>query len=308
MSDDPRLNPDPDADHEIDAHTGHLEVDPVTGYDTTGHDWNGIRELNTPFPKLALWAMILTFVYSVIAWVLLPAWPYGKDFTRGLLGLDQTEMAVESYRALTADRSDWMAKFEAGDFPALQADDTLMLPAMAAADRLFQDNCAACHGADGGGGPGFPVLNDDYWLWGGDPETIAETLHVGINATGDDTRFGQMPAFDWMERGELSALADYVTALPQGNADADSEGGVLFADNCSACHAEGGIGGMENGAPALTDQAVIYGQDRASVLETLRRGRQGVMPAWSDRLTEAEINLLALYVANLSKDDVEGQQ
>jgi cytochrome c oxidase cbb3-type subunit 3 len=308
MSDDPRLNPDPDPDHEIDAHTGHLEVDPVTGYDTTGHDWNGIRELNTPFPRLAIWAMILTFVYSVITWILLPAWPYGKDFTRGLLGLDQSEMAVARYRALGADRSDWMARFEAGDFAAVQADDTLMLPAMTAADRLFQDNCAACHGADGGGGPGFPVLHDAYWLWGGDPETIAETLHVGINATGDDTRFAQMPTFDWLERSERSALADYVTALPQGNADATGIGGTLFEDNCSSCHAEGGVGGMENGAPALTDMAVIYGQDRASVLETLQNGRQGVMPAWSDRLTEAEINLLALYVANLPKEDAEGQQ
>lgn len=301
MSDDPRLNAG--GDEQTDPHTGHLEVDPVTGYDTTGHDWNGIRELNTPFSKLALWAMTLTFVYSVITWILLPAWPYGKDYTRGLLGLDQTEMAVERYLALTADRSDWMARFEGGDFAALQADDTLMLPAMAAAERLFLDNCAACHGADGGGGPGFPVLHDDQWLWGGDPETIAETLHVGINAAGDDTRFAQMPAFDWLERGERTALADYVTALPQGSAEDGSEGGTLFADNCSSCHAEGGVGGMEVGAPALTDASVIYGQDRATVLETLQKGRQGVMPSWSGRLTEAEINLLALYVANLSKDN-----
>lgn len=304
MSDDPRLNTG--GDEEIDAHTGHLEIDPVTGYDTTGHDWNGIKELNTPFPKLALWAMILTFIYSVITWVLLPAWPYGRDYTRGLLGLDQTEMASERYRAINADRNVWMAQFDAGNFAQLQADDALMIPAMAAAKRLFHDNCAACHGADGGGGPGYPVLHDDYWLWGGDPETIAETLHVGINTGGDDTRYAQMPAFDYLERGERSALADYVTALPSGDADAGSDGGVLFADNCSSCHGDGGAGGMENGAPSLTDESVIYGQDRATVLETLRAGRQGVMPSWSKRLTNAEINMLALYVANLSEKDAGG--
>ncbi|MDO5757821.1 MAG: cytochrome-c oxidase, cbb3-type subunit III [Rhodobacterales bacterium] len=304
MSDDPRLNTG--GEEVIDPHTGHLEIDPVTGYDTTGHDWNGIRELNTPFPKLALWAMILTFVYSVITWVLLPAWPYGRDYTRGLLGLDQTEMASERYRAINTDRNVWMAQFDSGDFAKLQADDALMIPAMAAAHRLFQDNCAACHGTDGGGGPGFPVLHDDNWLWGGDPETIAETLHVGINAGGDDTRYAEMPAFDYLERSEHSALADYVTALPSGDADATSAGGELFADNCSGCHGEGGVGGLENGAPSLADESVIYGQDRATVLETLRAGRQGVMPAWSKRLTNAEINMLALYVANLSGKDAGG--
>lgn len=306
MSDEPRLNPG--GDTEIDPHTGHREVDPISGYDTTGHDWNGIRELNTPFPRIAIWALILSFVYSVIAWVLLPAWPLGKDYTRGLLGLDQGEMAVERYQALSADRSRWLARFETGDFAALRDDASVMIPGMAAAHRLFQDNCAACHGEDGGGGPGFPVLSDDYWLWDGEPEGIAETLRVGINTTGDDTRFGQMPAFDWMERAERSALADHVVALPEGNIDPDGPGAILFADNCSSCHGEDGEGGMMNGAPSLADDAVIYGQDRATVLDTLRHGRQGVMPAWSGRLSEAEINLLALYVATLSERDAGGQE
>lgn len=304
MSDDPRLNPQP-SEVDIDRESGHREIDPVTGYDTTGHDWNGIKELNTPFPKIALWALIISVVYSVIAWVLLPAWPIGNDYTRGLLGLDQGEMAIERYQAIASDRSRWMDRFDAPDFAALRDDAEVMIPAMAAANRLYQDNCAACHGTDGGGGPGFPVLHDNHWLWGGDPETIAETLHVGINTTGDDTRFGQMPAFDWMEREEREALADYVAALPSGQADAESEGTVLFEENCSTCHAEGGVGGMENGAPSLTDSAVIYGQDRESVLETLLHGRQGVMPAWSGRLSEAEINMLSLYVSMMAEREAE---
>lgn len=288
-----------------DPHSDHTEVDPITGYDTTGHDWNGIRELNTPFPKIVIWALILTFAYSVIAWVLLPSWPVGRTYVPGLLGLNQGEMAVEDFRAMDAKRDEWLARFGAEDFASLQSDDALMARAMPAAERLFQDNCAACHGSNGAGGPGFPALNDNYWLWGGDPETIAETLQFGINAGNDDTRWAQMPAFDWMERSERFAVADYVAALPGGQADETAAGAMIFADNCSSCHGDGGIGGMMNGAPSLTDASVIYGQDRATILQTLRHGRQGVMPAWGTRLTEAEINLLALYVSELSRNAAE---
>lgn len=286
-----------------DPHTGQRAVDPVTGHETTGHDWGGITELNTPFPKIVIWALILTFLYSLIAWVLLPAWPYGRNYTRGLLGLDQGEVAIAGFAELDARRQDWIMQFDgAPDFIALAGDTPLMATAMPAANRLFLDNCAACHGAQGDGGPGFPVLTDSHWLWGGDPETIAETLHVGINTTHPDTRWAQMPAFDWLDQRDRQLLAEYVSTLHDGTADQDTAGALLFADNCVACHAEGGAGGLMNGAPALNDPAVIYGQDTASVNQTLRYGRQGVMPYWSDRLSDAEINLLALYVNQLSAE------
>lgn len=290
-----------------DPHTGNREIDPVTGHDTTGHDWNGIKELNTPFPKLVIWALVLTFLYSVVAWILLPAWPIGRDYTRGLLGLDQGEQAVEGFRTLVAGREDWLSRFEGGEFDALQSDDTLLRVAMPAARRLFADNCAACHGTDGQGGPGFPVLSDGTWLWSGDPESIAETLRVGINSDHPDTRYAEMPAFDWMEQDERVALATYVSELPAGAADADSPAGILFAENCSSCHGDAGEGGLEVGAPSLTDGSVIYGQDEKSVMETLLYGRQGVMPSWSGRLSDAEINLLALYVARLNQPEPDAE-
>ena len=162
-----------------DQHHG-AEVDPATGYETTGHDWNGIRELNTPFPRIVIWALALTFLYSVIAWILLPAWPIGRDFTRGVLGLDQRQVAMQGYVALERGRHDWMAPFSAGNLDALAADPALMARAMPAAQRLFADNCAACHGTHGTGGPGFPDLTDVNWLWGGSPDTIAETLRVAV--------------------------------------------------------------------------------------------------------------------------------
>lgn len=286
-----------------DSHTGQLEIDPVTGHETTGHDWGGIKELNTPFPKIVVWALVLTFLYSALTWVLLPAWPYGRDYTRGLLGLDQTEMAMAGFAKLDERRQDWISNFDGmPDFTAIEGDANLMAAAMPAAHRLYLDNCSACHGAQGEGGPGFPVLSDDHWLWGGDPETIAETLQVGINAAHPDTRWAQMPVFDWIAREDRLHLSEYVAALPTGTADQDSQAATLFEENCAACHGDAGGGGLMNGAPALNDEAVIYGQDAESVNRTLRYGRQGVMPYWSDRLSDAEINLLALYVNRMSDE------
>jgi cytochrome c oxidase cbb3-type subunit 3 len=274
------------------------DVDPVTGYDTTGHDWNGIRELNTPFPRFVAWILAITVAYSVVAWVLLPAWPTGRDYTRGLLGLDQAEVAESGQRELAAVRESWLASFEHADFAAIETDRALVETALPAAARLFRDNCAACHGQDGAGGPGFPVLRDDTWLWGGDPETVAETIRVGINTAHPDTRVAEMPPFDWLGRADRESLAAYVAGLPADGPAAGS-GAALFEENCIACHGEGGEGGLGVGAPSLRDAATLYGQDTETVLRTLLRGRRGVMPAWSDRLSAAEINLLALYVTRL---------
>lgn len=293
---------DPHALPGADPHTGNREVDPVTGYDTTGHDWGGIRELNTPFPRIALVFLGLAFAYSVLAWILLPAWPYGRDYTRGLLGLDQGEVALAAQERLAAGRAGWLAPFEAPDFAALAADEALMAQAMPAAHRLFSDNCAACHGADGAGGPGFPALSDATWLWSGAPEELAVTIRHGINADDDETRVAEMPAFDWIDRPGRQALAEHVAALRDGTADPAGPAAALFAENCASCHGEDGAGGLEVGAPSLTDGAVLYGQDAETVYRTLSRGRRGVMPAWAGRLSEAEINLLALYVSRLSAE------
>ncbi|MFC2967948.1 cytochrome-c oxidase, cbb3-type subunit III [Acidimangrovimonas pyrenivorans] len=284
------------------------EIDPVTGYETTGHVWNGIRELNTPFPRIVIWALALTFTYAVIAWVLLPAWPLGRTHTKGVLGLDQGAAAVAGYHELAARRQDWLTRFATPDFAALQADTGLMRLAMPAAARLFADNCAACHGPRATGGPGFPDLADSTWLWGGDPKTVAETVRLGINGTDPDTRFAQMPSFDWVDHSERRKLAAYVAALPGGHSDPDSPEAAFFSENCAACHGEGGTGGLGSGAPSLTDRSVIYGQDISTVERTLKTGRQGVMPSWNRRLSEEQINLLALYVSRLSATASQGRE
>jgi len=281
---------------------GNDSVDPVTGYHLTEHDWGGIRELNTPMSRIAVWALIITFAYSVIAWILLPAWPTGTSYTKGLLGLDQGEVAMARFQQIDSTRGEWISRFDDPDFAALGADHDLMARAMPAAERLFADNCAVCHREDASGGPGYPALTDGDWLWEGDPEGIAETIRVGINSTHDETRFGQMPAFGadgMLPRADLEAVTDYVVALPSGEVGADHPGALVFEENCAACHGDGGTGGLGIGAPSLVDDSAIYGQDRAAVWRTVWSGREGVMPHWEGRLRPAEINLLALYLTGL---------
>lgn len=281
------------------------DIDPVTGYATTGHDWNGIRELNTPLPRIAVWALVLTFLYSVLAWVLLPAWPVGDDYTRGLLGLDQVERAEAAREALKETRSDWLTRFADQGFSAA-TDPELRARAWPAAARLFEDNCAPCHGRDAGGGPGFPNLRDSDWLWGGAPDDIALTLRIGINADHAQTRAATMPAFGRdgiLDRDEIAEVVEHVLGLPDESDDPGNAGAVIFADNCAACHGDGGAGGLANGAPALNDDSWIYGGDRQGVLASVRNGREGVMPAWEGRLSQAEINLIAAWVADLNARD-----
>lgn len=289
------------------------EIDPITGHATTGHDWNGIKELNTPFPRIALWALVISVVYSVIAWVLLPAWPLGSTYTKGILGVDQTTDAEAEHARLVDLRAHWREKFASEDFAALADDPEVMALAMPEMERLFADNCAACHGSVGQGrtghgtggaaGAGFPALNDADWLWYPEPEDIADVIRAGINTDHPETYFAQMPAFGrdgMLSREEIDLLVPYVAGLHDGSADPDGEAAAIFADTCASCHGDGGTGGLGSGAPSLADEGWIYGGSPAAIRATLMNGREGVMPAWEDRLSTEERHMLALYVAGLS--------
>ena len=173
----------------------------------------------------------------------------------------------------------------------IEADPALAGPAGQAGRTLFNDNCAACHGVGGTGGPGYPDLAAKAWLWGGEPETIEETIRVGINSTNDDTRTSQMLAFG--RDGILPA---------EGNAERIEAGKQVFADNCVACHGEDARGNHDVGAPNLTDDSWIYGGDEQSVYTSVFSGRQGHMPHWDSRLSPLQIKLLTLYVHTLPGD------
>jgi len=288
------------------------EVDPVTGRETTGHEWNGIKELDTPVPRGVLMFLIVTHVFAVLWWFLMPTWPLGTTYTRGLLDTDQHKMVAERLAEANAAKAGWVEQIKAKNFDEILADAQLMEVVRETGPRLFGDNCAACHGRDGRGGRNFPDLTDHDWLWGGGPELIAQTIAVGVNSPHPESRVAQMPAFgrdQILESAQLRNVALYVhslsnpdTAKPE-NADAMAAGRQTFVETCAACHGEDAKGNPEVGAPNLTDNYWVYGGDLQSIITSIHGGRQGHMPTWQDRLTPAEIKILALYVHQLGVEN-----
>jgi cytochrome c oxidase cbb3-type subunit 3 len=256
--------------------------DPVTGRPTTGHEWNGIEELETPIPRVVIFFLIAGTLFAIGYWL---------------------QAAVS--------RAVWTDRIATEDFAAIAADEDLMRHVRDTGRTLFVDNCAVCHGVRGTGGPGFPNLAAGSWLWGGDPETIAETINVGINSTDEDTRISQMMAFGrdgMLEIEDIRSVAAYVRSLSgQQLGEADQArlpaGQEVFAANCASCHGEEGKGMVEVGAPDLTDDNWIYGGDAQSVFTTIYSGRQGHMPHWQNRLSPTDIRILALYVGTLAEGD-----
>lgn len=280
------------------------ERDPHSGYLTTGHEWNGITELNSPVPRAVWGFMTVTHVVAIIILILLPAIPLWSTYSKGLLGFDQHSAVNAAVATAQQKRSDWTAEIASEPYSAIQADAALMDIVQGTGATLFGTNCAACHGSAGLGGPGYPSLADGDWLWGNDPETIAETLRVGINAAHPDTRIAQMPAFgqdEILTRDDVTALVPYVMALSVPGTSPDRAASTLFSENCVSCHGENGQGQQDVGAPNLTDDIWLYGGDAEAVRDTLWRGRMGQMPAWEARLSDVDRKILTLYVLELAK-------
>jgi cytochrome c oxidase cbb3-type subunit 3 len=286
------------------------ERDPVTGQMTTGHEWNGIKELYTPVPRVVIFFLVTTILFAAGYWVLMPAWPLGTTYTKGLLRVDQKTSVERQVEEAAAERSAWTHKIDAMDFAAVRSDPAMMKIVRENGSTLFGDNCAACHGTAAKGGPGFPNLRAGAWLWGGDPETVAETLRVGINSTNEETRVSQMLAFGRdgiLDRKQIADVVAYVRSLGdasdsvQAPSESIAAGREVFAANCVACHGDDAKGNRDLGAPDLTDETWIYGGDVQSIQTTVFAGRQGYMPHWEDRLSATERKILALYVLSLSE-------
>ena len=286
------------------------ERDPVTGQLTTGHEWNGIKELYTPVPRVVIFFLVVTTLFAVGYWILMPAWPLGRTYTKGLLGLDQKTTVERQVEEATADRSIWTKRIDQMDFAAIKADPALMETVREAGSTLFGDNCAVCHGTRGTGGKGFPDLTAAAWLWGGDPETVAETLRVGINSTHDEARVSQMLAFGrdgTLSLPQIDDVLAYVQSLGGSNdttaasTEAVVRGKEVFVQNCVACHGDDARGKRDMGAPDLTDASWIYDGSRQSIHTTIYAGRQGQMPSWEQRLSTTQRKILTLYVLSLSE-------
>jgi cytochrome c oxidase cbb3-type subunit 3 len=285
------------------GHKDQHEVDAVTGVATTGHEWDGIRELNTPLPRWWLGIFYATILWSVGYWVVYPAWPLLTDATKGVFGY-ATRLAIkDDLAALQQQRVAQAAGLADATVEQIKADPAMFRIAMAWGKAAFGDNCVACHGVGGAGARGYPNLNDDDWLWGGTPAEIETTLKHGVRVAGNnETRVSQMPAFGRdgvLKREEIVAVANQVRALAGLSTEPKADlakGREVYAANCAACHGDAGKGNKELGAPNLTDAISLYGMDMASLTETITNSRAGVMPAWSGRLDPTTIKALTVYV------------
>ncbi len=290
------------------------ERDPFTGHQTTGHEWNGIKELNTPVPKPVYFFLITTAILALVWTLLMPSWPYGPGYFKGLLGIDQKAVVAKSVADAAAERAGWMARIKQEDLAQIQSDPDLMRTVREDGRTLFGDNCAACHGTDAKGNKGFPNIAQSPMLWGDDPQIVLQTVTIGINGTDPNTRVSQMLAFGRdgiLTQDQVSLLAGFVQALSDPALVADQNkanieaGKALFATNCVACHGNDAKGLIESGAPNLTDGYWVYGGDRKDIYESIYNGRQGHMPSWGARLTPADIKIITLYVLDLRKKSFE---
>ncbi|MEM7508955.1 MAG: cytochrome-c oxidase, cbb3-type subunit III [Pseudomonadota bacterium] len=278
------------------------EHDAATGTATTGHDWDGIKELDTPLPRWWLWTFYITIVWGIAYTIAYPAWPLISNATAGVLGYSTRGELAETIAEHERGLEGMMARVASTEFADIASDTELDQFAQAGGAAIFRTYCSQCHGAGAAGAKGYPNLLDDDWLWGGSHEEIYYTLQNGIRwAENDDTRDSQMPAFgddDLLTSEEIETVADHVLSLSGAGAASDA-GAELYADNCAACHGDGGEGLRDLGAPNLADAIWLYGGDRETVIATITHSRYGVMPAWNTRLTEAEIKQVAHYVHSL---------
>ena len=277
-------------------------IDETTGTVTTGHDWDGITELDTPLPRWWLWTFYVTIVWGVIYTIAYPAWPLISSATAGVLGYSSRAEVAAMIEAQNQANAEVAAKVANATFDEIRSDADLDSFAQAGGAAVFRTYCSQCHGAGAAGAKGYPNLQDDDWLWGGTPDAIAHTVAQGIRwDEADDTRYSEMPAFgddELLTAQEIDLVADYVLSL-SGKAEAGEEGATLYADNCAACHGDQGLGDQEQGAPNLADAIWLYGGDKQTVVATITHSRYGVMPAWNTRLTESEIKAVAHYVHTL---------
>ena len=290
---------------------------------TTGHAWDGdLQEFNNPLPRWWLWAFYASVVFVLGYWMLFPAWPMGKSFTKGF-GNDITYTTADGKEVTThwntrsllqkeimearAEQAKYIDQLKTASYAEIINDDDKSAFAYSMAKVLFADNCAACHQAGGNGVVGsYPNLLDDDWLWGGKFEQIQHTISSG--------RAGFMPAFKAsLNDKQLSQVADYVLSVSGHDVPAASAavGSEIFngpVGGCYYCHDKGGIGKVSVGSANLTDgiwtvanvpaDETLQGK-KSVIMATIRNGINRSMPAWKDRLSDTEIKILTFYVHEL---------
>ncbi|MGY5810297.1 cytochrome-c oxidase, cbb3-type subunit III [Rhizobium sp. LEGMi198b] len=278
-------------------------IDELSGVETTGHEWDGIRELNNPMPRWWVWTFYATILWAVGYAIAYPSIPLIRDTTKGLLGFSSRAELQREMDNAKVEQARLDVRIAAKSVEEIDADPMLREFAIAGGASAFKVNCAPCHGSGATGAPGFPNLNDDDWLWGGSLPAIQQTIAHGIRFEADpETHVSEMPAFgDVLERAQIRQVAAYVWGLTDTAFDptAADAGKQVFLDNCAACHGEDDRGKQEIGAPNLADAIWLKGKGEQAIIRQVTLPKHGVMPAWLARLGETTVKELTVFVHSL---------
>src|SRR5271165_6219899 len=259
--------------------TDKVQLDKISGQTTTGHEWDGIRELNTPLPRWWLYLFYVTIAFAVAYWIVYPAWPLAWGYTSGLFGYTNRGRVAEDLAAGQAARMQMAAGLEAASVDQIAADPKLTEIALAEGKAAFGDNCTPCHGSGGQGQRGYPNLTAGRWLWGGTLDAIQATITHGVRADDPDTRTSLMPSFGKdgiLKPDQIGEVVSYVRTLsglePEQGVDV-AAGKKVFVDNCAVCHGEDGKGKLELGSANLTTKVWQYGSDIKDLTDTVTYAR-----------------------------------
>lgn len=283
-----------------------IERDHATGVQTTGHEWDGIKELNNPLPRWWLLVFYACIIYGLGYTVFYPAWPSLSNYTKGVLGYNSHADYYTEASAAAFAQKEFTDKISTISVEEIEKDPQLLAFSLAGGQAVFNENCAQCHGVGGQGQKFYPILADDNWLWGGKLADIEQTVRHGIRSPDDEgTRQSQMPRFgadSILDKAAVADVTEYVASLTNAEVDAAARdrGAKIFADNCVACHGENAGGKPELGAPSLTNNIWQFTGDRTAFAAQINSPRHGVMPAWQGRLSDERIKMVTIYVHSLS--------
>ena len=275
----------------------------MSGVSTTGHEWDGIKELNNPLPRWWVWTFYATIVWALAYTIAYPAWPMLKSATHGVLGYSSRDAVKQELATAEAAKGQYVEAIKSKDVklssPTTSFASSPLLPGPPASRSI------ACSVTVQGPKvpPGFPNLNDDDWLWGGEPTRSTRPFPTASGSTPTaipGPRKCRPLAKFWSPNRFLKSSA-YVASLtePVANASLIESGATVFAENCAACHGENAKGNREFGAPDLTDAIWLKGSGEAAIAAQVRAPKHGVMPAWAARLGDTKVKELSVYVHSL---------
>ena len=278
------------------------ELDQQKSPETTGHQWDGIEEYNTPAPRWWLIVWLVCIIWALVYWIFYPALPIPGGNNKGLKNWTKYSELNANQKLAAAKQEIYLKEFSSANFDEIAKNPQLMEFALAFGKVAFKQNCTVCHGSGAAGGKGFPNLNDDDWLWGGKISDIYQTIKYGIRSTDDNTRQSEMPAFGVdkiLTSAEIATVAQYVIELSDKKIAANKEGKEIFSTQCSVCHGIDAKGNRSVGAPNLTDGIWLYGKNQEDIIYTITNSRKAVMPNWNNRLDDNTIKALTIYIHSL---------